>query len=353
MRTPFCLVPFCFCLLLSVAAAQPAVRSDHSVPSAPGIELFVREVAPKAGARRGPAPVLLLHGAYAPSIASFDLPVEGGSLAADLAAAGLRVFLMDVRGYGRSTRPPRMSQPPVPGAPMARASEALEDIDAVVEWIRRRTSAPGVALAGWGAGGHWAGQYATRHAAKTAALVLYNTPYGGGSGHASFGKGSDLDDPARPGTFNRRRYGAYHLLDAASLLKPWDAAVPIADKGAWRDPRVAAAYVQESLSSDATASTRRPPSLRAPSGALADAFDVGLGRQPWDAGLVQCRTLIIAGERDVWSRPEDRERLKAHLVNAPAVEMVVVPGATHFVHLDRAARGRTAFVDALRVFLLR
>ncbi|WP_348651609.1 alpha/beta fold hydrolase [Rhizobium leguminosarum] len=40
-----------------------------------------------------------------PGLASFDFPVEGGSLAADLARNGHRVFVIDARGYGGSSRP--------------------------------------------------------------------------------------------------------------------------------------------------------------------------------------------------------------------------------------------------------
>ena len=129
--------------IASLAAAQPTVvRGDHLVAGVEGLQIYVREVVPHKAAA-GIPPVLLVHGARVPSLASFDLQVPGGSLAADLAAAGLRVYLMDVRGYGRSTRPPRMSEPPVPGAPLVRASDAIEDIGTIVDWIRARNEGAG------------------------------------------------------------------------------------------------------------------------------------------------------------------------------------------------------------------
>lgn len=335
----------------SASAQAPNVaRQDWTVSGAPGISLFVREVVPGGKADTSLPPVLLLHGARVPSVASFDLAVPNGSLAADLAAAGLRVYLLDLRGYGRSTRPARMNEPPAPGAPMVRASEAIEDIDFAVTWIRTRTGAPKVALVGWATGGHWAGLYATRFPAKVASLVLYNTIYGGGSNHPLLGKGSDLEDPKRPGTFDRA-IGAYRLNDAASLLRQWDAAIPAADKSAWRDPAVAAAYVKEALASDPSSGSRTPPSFRSPAGALADTFEIAMGRQAWDAGLVQSRTLVVSGDRDFWSRAEDRDRLRAHLVNAGESQVVALPNATHHIHLDRLDRGRTALLDALVKFL--
>jgi pimeloyl-ACP methyl ester carboxylesterase len=51
--------------------------------------LFVREV--KGGAEPG-RPILLIHGARVPGLASFDLDVPRGSLAADLARRGFDVL---------------------------------------------------------------------------------------------------------------------------------------------------------------------------------------------------------------------------------------------------------------------
>jgi pimeloyl-ACP methyl ester carboxylesterase len=51
-----------------------------------------------------------------------------------------------------------------------------------------------------------------------------------------------------------------------------------------------------------------------------------------------------------WSRPEDRELLIAHLVHAPIKRLVTIPGATHFVHLDRNDHGRQQFLDEVLRF---
>ena len=173
----------------------------------------------------------------------------------------------------------------------------VEDIGAVVDWIRQRTRAPKVALLGWGAGGHAIGQFATRRPDVVAAVVFYNTLYGGGPEHPLVGKSSDLADPARPGRVNRATLGAYRLYDAAAILKPWDQSIPGADKAAWRDPQVAAAYLAAVLAADPGAPPQRPPAVRVPTGPLADAFEVTTGRQAWDAGLVRAPALIVFSEK--------------------------------------------------------
>jgi pimeloyl-ACP methyl ester carboxylesterase len=55
----------------------------------------------------------------------------------------------------------------------------------------------------------------------------------------------------------------------------------------------------------------------------------------WDASFVYVPTLVLASERDFWSRPADRDKIAHDLVHA-SVRVVVIPNATHFVHLDKA-----------------
>ena len=195
-------------LLAATASPDAVVRSDHFVEGEGGIRLFVREVRASAPATPKRTPILLLHGARVPGVASFDLPVPGGSLAADLAAAGHPVYVMDLRGYGRSTRPPEMSQPPEANPPLVRSVEAVRDVDAVVEWIAKRTGAKKIDLFGWATGGHWLGFYATLHPERVAHLVVLNTLYGGTDGHPMLGRGSDLEDKENPGR-PAKSLGAY------------------------------------------------------------------------------------------------------------------------------------------------
>ena len=104
------------------------------------------------------------------------------------------------------------------------------------------------------------------------------------------------------------------------FCRPGTSSIPLegADKSAWRDPAVADAYVAAALDSDPDGRSREPRAFRAPSGAMEDSFYLATGRSLWDASLVLAPTLVLASERDFWSRPADRERLRAELVHAPA-----------------------------------
>ncbi|QIB65136.1 alpha/beta fold hydrolase [Kineobactrum salinum] len=325
-------------------------REDMFVDGEHGISLFIREV--RADTAEGDAvPILLLHGARVPGVASFDLPVPNGSLAADLANAGHVVYIMDARGYGFSTRPPEMSEARDENPPLVRSPAVVKDIAAVVEFIRKRQSVERIALLGWATGGHWGGYYASLHPDRISHLVIYNSLYGGSDEHSLIGHGSGLEDSDRPGRFNTAAVGAYRFNAASSLFGSWDRSIPVEDKSAWRDPAVADAYAEAALASDDTAGTREPPSFRAPSGALEDSFYMATGRQLWDASLVDSRVLIIGTERDFWSRSADRETLAQHLVHAKEIRSVLIPEATHYVHLDRPERGRDRFIGEVTEFI--
>ena len=200
-------------------------------------------------------------------------------------------------------------------------------------------------------GGQWAGYYAGLFPEKVSALIVLNSLYRGRAKHPLIGEGSDLEDPAHPKHFNQAACGAYRLNDAASLLRPWDHSIPTEDKSAWRDPAVAQAYVAAALASDPTSSSRNPPSFRSPCGALEDSFYLAIGRQLWDASLVTAPVLILASEHDFWSRPEDRQNLADDLVHSVKVRVVVIPEATHFVHLDRVNHGRALLLNEIASFV--
>lgn len=327
-------------------------RTDYTTTSDPGTTIAIREVI-DPDQHVSADPVLLIHGARVPGIPSFDLPVAGGSLAADLAARGLAVYIVDLRGYGGSTRPAAMQAPADTSAPLVRSGAAVRDIAAAVDAVRARTASDRVALLGWATGGHWAGMYAASDPDKVSRLVLYNALYGYTPDHPVLGRGSRLSDPDNPDRFNIDRFRSYRLNAADGLLPGWDRSIPIDDKSAWRDPAVAEAYVEAALASDSTSGDRSPPSFRAPSGAMADSFLIATGAALWDARLITADTLIVRSQADFWSRAADVDKLLGHLNarSSGTAQAVTIPEATHFVHLDRPERGRELFLDAVGSFL--
>ena len=65
-------------------------------------------------------------------------------------------------------------------------------------------------------------------------------------------------------------------------------------------------------------------------------------------GQYLCADLVIAGQFDTWSFPEDRAGLMRDLVHAPAKKSVLIPDATHFVLFEK---NRMMFFEEILQFL--
>lgn len=349
----------------TIAPAHPVVkqdstptvdmaRSDFFVESDPGIEIFVREVVLNSAivVETTKVPILLIHGGGPGGIASFDLDVPNYSLAASFAQAGHRVYVMNVRGWEQSSRPDVLDEPADNNPPAVTSEEAVRDIDAVVRWIGDRMIGDRiqqnqVALIGWATGGHWAGLYTSRNNDAVSHLVMLNSLYGV---EAPWVLTERFEDPDNPGSFDPRG-GAYRSVDYDGFLRGWDNSIPDDDKTQWRDPTVAEAYALTAVELDPTSQTRTPPSARIPTAYREESFNLAQGQSYWDAEDIFTPTLVIRGELDFWSRPEDVEALAAELNNAPAVRTVTIPEATHYLFNDRPERGRDRFIQEVLAFL--
>lgn len=320
---------------------------DFEVATLDGMRIFVRKLSPRRVLN--PAPFILIHGARVAGLASFDLPVEGGSLAADLAdALGRSIYVFDARGYGASQRPAAFDLPPEASRPQCRAYEVIRDIDAVANSAMRECRSDCVGLLGWATGGMWALYYASLHPEAVRYLVVLNTLYGGSKSHAVLGSGTAFQHPDHADRFNDVNFGAYRYNAAASLSANWDSSIPIAEKSLWRDPAVLDAYLGLAIASDPTSATRQPATFRSPTGALADSFYQAIGRQLFDANQITSHVLVVRCGLDFWSRPEDAHTLLGHLCQARSLQSLILPNATHYVHLDRAECGRDELLRSVR-----
>lgn len=348
------IISWILCAGAVFVAAAPALaaelsRQDFRTVTTDGVGIQLREVLPPEAA--GGEPLLLVHGARVPGLASFDLEAPGGSLAEDLARRLRRaVYIMDARGYGGSNRPAALSRPSKESRPQARAHEVVRDIDAALQAIRQRSGARQVALLGWATGGMWCAFYASLWPDNVSHLVTLNALYGSSDRHPSLGPDSANADPA-----DRHRIksdmGGYAIYDAASLFPGWDRSIPSPDKASWRDPAVAEAYARAALASDPTSPSRSPAAFRAPLGAIEDSFYQAGGRRLFDAGSITAATLVVRSDLDFWSRPEDMAAFVRDAARARRLKSIALPNATHFVHLERAERGRAQLIDEIAAFL--
>jgi pimeloyl-ACP methyl ester carboxylesterase len=134
-------------------AAQSAklVSESYHVPARdPGIQLYVRNKRPETMTTFTPDRILLfVHGAAFPAETAFDLQVGGLSWMDYIAQRGYDVYLMDVRGYGRSTRPPEMDRPARENRPIVHTDVAVKDFGTVVDHILARRGVAKINLMAW------------------------------------------------------------------------------------------------------------------------------------------------------------------------------------------------------------
>jgi pimeloyl-ACP methyl ester carboxylesterase len=263
--------------------------------------------------------LLFVHGVTYPAEATFDLPIGGASWMDDIAQRGYDVYLMDVRGYGRSTRPSEMERAPKESPPIVNTEVALRDFSTVVDHILARRKVPRIALMGWSWGTVIAGAYAAQNSAKVERLVLY----------------APLWVRQHPGGL-RFDGSAYRMVTMDAARQRWLAGVA-ADKQKDLIPAgVFEAWWNANMEADPVGARQTPPAVRAPNGALAD------GMRYWEADTryydpsgIRAPTLLVVGEWDGDTPPSMAQALLARLTSVPAKRLVIVGEATHTMLLER------------------
>ena len=311
------------------------IKLDTMIDAAdPGIQLFVRSKMAEGQTRfTEDNVVLFVHGATYPSTPDFDLSYKDYSWADWMVEKGYVVYMFDKRNYGFSSREKAMDEPAVNARPVTRSYLAIRDIGTVVDYIRKKHKISKVNLIGWSWGAMTAGYYTSLNSEKVQKLVMYAPAYAFAQ-HTNLGAGSGSQNKRKPNEFNYA-LGAYRLGSKAGNDARWDGEIPVADKNSYREEGVRDAFASEALKTDPTSETRNPPSLRAPNGVMEDSFMQATGRAMWNASSIYVPTLVIAGEFDTWSFPEDREGLMRDLTNAPVKKSVLIKNATHFVLFEK------------------
>ena len=102
------------------------VTEEFMVSQQDGIQLYVRNKHPdNMNVFTPERTVLFVHGATYPSETSFDLPIGGASWMDQIASRGFDVYLVDLPGYGKSTRPKEMDQPADANGPIVDTEVAV------------------------------------------------------------------------------------------------------------------------------------------------------------------------------------------------------------------------------------
>lgn len=313
------------CLLATTVNAQTVrvVTESYHVPAGdPGIQLYVRNKRPDGVTQFKSERILLfVHGATYPSETAFDLRLDGLSWMDYIAQRGWDVYLMDLRGYGASTRPREMSLPPTENPPIVNSDMAVRDLAAVVDHILARRGVSKLNLMGWSWGTAIMGAYTAQNNAKVDRLVLYaplwlikDAPPIGGQGPL----------------------GAYRTVPKDAAQQRWLRGVP-ADKqkdlipAGWFD-----AWWNANMAVDPEGARLTPPVIRAPNGVVEDLRKYWMSGAPhYDPANITVPTLVILAEWDADTPPYMAQAVFGKLTSASLKRMVMIGEGTHTVMMER------------------
>jgi len=239
-----------------------------------------------------------------------------------IAARGYDTWFVNVRGYGRSTRPAEMDVPARNNPPIVRTPTAARDVAAAVEFIRARRNVAKITLMGHSWGTRILSMYVIGNNDKVEKLVLYapgwlrSTP--------------SLTDPGG-------ELGAYRTVTRADVIKRRNTGLPPGVRhddlmpSAWFD-----AWADAAFASDPWGNLQDPKVIRAPTGPQADNREYfGVGKPQYDPAQIRVPTLLILGAWDADTPPYMAQALFPLLTGTPYKRLVMIGEGTHILYTEK------------------
>jgi pimeloyl-ACP methyl ester carboxylesterase len=303
-------------------AEQRVAAESYLIPSSDvGIQLYIRNKRPVGTTDFGPArTVIYVNGTTQASETTFDLPLEGQSWMDYLAQHGYDVYLMDLRGYGGSSRPVEMSQPAADNAPVVRTETALRDLTTAIDHVLARRRLRSLDVIGWSWGATLAGAYAALHPDKVNRLVLYAPQW--------VRQGGTVGGPGP--------LGAYQTWTVQQGRDRLQAGTPTDRKDEMFPPAWFEQWAAAALATDPVGARMDPPVVRTPNGSLQDIRDYWFsGKAVWDPSLVKPPVLVTRGEWDEVTTQADTLGVFHALTHAAAKRLVVIGEGSHMVFIEK------------------
>jgi pimeloyl-ACP methyl ester carboxylesterase len=340
MKTLFRIWSAALLFVLSIGVnAAPDIKLDMEefmVPAVdPGISLYVRNKRPQ-GVTQFPADKILLyvHGSTYPAETAFDLQLNGFSWMDYIARHGYDVYLVDLRGYGKSTRPPEMDKPAADNEPIVRTTTAVKDVGAAVDFILKRRNVAKINLLGWSWGTSIMGWYTAQNNEKVNRLVLYAPQW-------------VRNTPAL--TDSGAKLGAYRSVSRDAAKGRWLTGVPEDKKATLIPAGWFEAWADATFASDPVGAKQTPPVLRAPNGTVLDTREFwGAGKPLYDPAGIRVPTFLAHAEWDADLPSYMLHAYFARLTNAPYKRYVEIGEGTHTVIMEK---NRMQLFQAVQQFL--
>lgn len=265
--------------------------------------------------------IVMMHGATYSSGSLYDTPVEGRSFIDALAQAGFNVYGVDVRGYGRSTRPVEMQQPAALNAPAVRTEVAVRDFDSAVNFVLRHHGLSRVNIIAMSWGGTVAGSWTTLNNHKVRRLGLIAPQWL-----------SDKPVPLDAGG----ELGAWRIVDAAAARTRWLSGAPQHKRQELIPAGGFEAWMEKTISSEPDETLRINKQFRASNGPVQDIRDYWTAGKPYyDPADIEVPVMLIHGEWDIDVPIELAQAWFLKATGSPEKRWLEVGEATHMMVLEK------------------
>lgn len=305
------------CAQLAKQQTTDLVTEEFMIAGAdPGVQLYVRNKRPRGMTTFKPDDIVLfVHGATYPAESAFDLQLDGLSWMDYMAGHGKDVYLVDIRGYGKSSRPAEMDQPAAANKPIVNTDTAARDYGAAVDFVRARRGVDKINVLGWSWGTAITALYTSRNNAKVNRLVLYAPVW--------LRQTKSLTDTGAA-------LGAYRTVTVDAARKRKETGLK-----AGKNPMPESwfeAWAKATFASDPVGAKATPPYVRAPNGVVQDGRDYwSAGKPMYDPADIRVPTMLILAEWDADTPLYMAQTLFPQLVNAAPKRLVVIGEGTHSV----------------------
>jgi pimeloyl-ACP methyl ester carboxylesterase len=321
----------------AIAQTPRLVTEEMMVKSNdPGIEIYVRNKRPAdMSTFRPEQTVLFVHGATYPSETTFDLKLDGVSWMEYMASRGYDVWLLDLRGYGKSTRPLEMADKPEANPPIVRGDTAVKDIGTAVDFILQRRNIPRLNLMGHSWGTTLMATYTTQNAQKVERLVLYAPAW--------------IRQTASLISAGSGPMAAYRMVNREQAKQRWYTGVQEDKKAALIPNGWFEAWADATFATDPVGAQMTPAVVRAPNGVVQDGIEFfGAGKPYYDPAKITVPTLLVGAEWDKDLPPYMAQTLFPLLVNSPGKRYVALAEGTHSIIMEK---NRLKLFEAVQAFL--
>jgi pimeloyl-ACP methyl ester carboxylesterase len=291
-----------------------AIAENHRIASGHGIlQLAVWRQRPAQP--NGKPPVLYVHGATFGAALAVGHRFDGFSWADDLNHAGFDVWGFDFLGYNQSDRHTEMAQPANANPPPGRAPSATRQIAQVVDFIHAQTGLRQVSLLAHSWGNIAAALYASEHPERVLSFAMF----------APILRRSGPPAPSLP---------AWQLVTIEAQWKRFNEDVPQGHAPVF-PPAHFDDWAQAYLACDSAACARNPPAVQVPCGPAADIAAAAAGELRYAPSQLRCPLRVMRGAWDHLCTDADVGRFFTELDGAVSRTDVVIPEATHLLHLEQ------------------